>query len=151
MSKFIEKWEKQLGVNDENIEDDIPIANMNYENHEEEEEDEPTTKINSSSHIPLIEPIKERREFSSPEEFDKYYQQNKTELDQKTTHKLNKMFNIPGYRITKLKGVLSLKNIPQSRITSTMRVDALELKVNEIKDRVNACITTINNVLDKIG
>ena len=102
-------------------------------------------------HIPLIEPIKEKREFESPNDFDKYYQEHKKELEEKTTHKLNKMFNIPGYRITKIKGVLSLKNIPQSRITSTMKIDSLELKVNEMKDRLNQCINTINNVLDFIN
>ena len=115
---------------------------------------EPTTTKTTkggNNHIPLIEPIKEKREFESPDEFDKYYQEHKTELEEKTTHKLNKMFNIPGYRITKIKGVLSLKNIPQSRITSTMRIDSLELKINEMKDRLNQCINTINNVLDVIN
>ena len=109
------------------------------------------TKGGNNDHIPLIEPIKEKREFESPTEFDKYYQEHKKELEEKTTHKLNKMFNIPGYRITKIKGVLSLKNIPQSRVTSTMRIDSLELKITEMKDRLNQCINTINNVLDIIN
>ena len=101
-------------------------------------------------HIPLIEPIKEKREFASPAEFDAYYQEHKEELSDKTTHKLNKMFVIPGYRVTKIKGVLSLKNIPQSRVTSTMKIDTLEEKTNEMKDRLNLCINTINKVLDMI-
>ena len=116
---------------------------------EDEQEEEP--KIKDNNHIPLIEPIKEKREFSSPEEFDKFYQAHKDELNSKTTHKLNKMFNIPGYRITKLKGVLSLKNIPQSRITSTMKLETLELKVNEMKDRLNQCINIVNNLIDQLN
>lgn len=107
--------------------------------------------MNKVGHIPLIEPIKERREFETTDEFDEYYQQHKLDLEEYTTHKLNKMFSIPGYRITKIKGVLSLKNIPKSRITSTMKVDALEEKVNEMKDRLNMCINTINSVIDNLA
>lgn len=99
-------------------------------------------------HIPLITPIKEKQEFETPEDFDAYYQLNKDKFDHLTTHKLNKMFSIPGYRITKIKGVLSLKNIPQSRVTAAMKIETLELKVNEMKDRLNLCINTINKVMD---
>ena len=156
MSKFIEKWEKEYGVNDDQIESDTPISQMNVPLQEEEEVEEveeqeevdekPKPKI-KPNHIQLIEPIKERRNFNSAKEFDDFYQLNKDELNEKTTHKLNKMFSIPGYRITKIKGVLSLKNVPTSRVTPAMKVDALELKVNEIRDRVNECIGTVNKIL----
>ena len=142
MTDILEKWKNEFG---DNIENDC-VA----ESDEEQEEEKPLQKQNNR-HIPLIEPIKEKREFATPAEFDAFYQEHREELNEKTTHKLNKMFNIPGYRITKLKGVLSLKNIPQSRITSTMKIDTLEIKVNEMKDRLNQCINTINNVLDHLS
>lgn len=123
---------------------------LHEEDNHEFKNDDVEHKIQKVAHIPLIEPIKEKREFASPTEFDAYYQEHRQELDEKTTHKLNKMFTIPGYRITKIKGVLSLKNIPQSRVTSTMKIDALEEKTNEMKDRLNLCINTINKVIDLI-
>ena len=146
MSDIIEKWKMEHPMNFDNL-----IENDNNDVSDEEVEEEIQQKHVDNSHIPLIEPIKEKREFSTPEEFDKYYQAHKKELEEKTTHKLNKMFNIPGYRITKIKGVLSLKNIPQSRITSTMKIETLELKVNEMKDRLNQCINAINDCIDKIN
>ena len=146
MSDINQKWNYE---EDEEVESDDEheyVANFRYK-HEDDDETEQTKK---DSHIQLIEPIKEKREFQTPAEFDAYYQEHKTELEAKTTHKLNKMFNVPGYRITKIKGVLSLKNIPQSRITSTMKIETLELKVNEIRDRVNECINTVNDIVDAL-
>ena len=139
MSELIKKWENVI----DDVSEDDEDTNI-------EEEQETTSKSKNDGHIQLIEPIKEKREFSSPEEFDAFYQEHKSELEEKTTHKLNKMFNVPGYRITKIKGVLSLKNIPQSRITSTMKIETLELKVNEIRDRMNECINTVNNIVDAL-
>ena len=142
MTDILEKWKNEFG---DNIENDC-VA----ESDEEQEEEKPLQKQNNR-HIPLIEPIKEKREFATPAEFDAFYQEHREELNEKTTHKLNKMFNIPGYRITKLKGVLSLKNIPQSRITSTMKIDTLEIKVNEMKDRLNQCIKIVNGFIDQLN
>ena len=106
------------------------------------------TIVEQFAHIPLIEPIKEKKEFANPDEFDAYYKEHKDELDQKTTHKLNKMFSIPGYKVTKIKGVLSLKNIPESKITSTMKIDAIEEKVREMRDSLNMCINTVNQLIE---
>ena len=47
--------------------------------------------------------------FNTPEEFNLWYAKNKVEIDKITTHKLNTMYYIDGYRITKIKGVLCLK------------------------------------------
>ena len=60
--------------------------------------------------LKILEPIKNYlKEFNTPEEFNVFYSKNKEELDKNTTHKLNKMYHIIGYRITKIKGELMLK------------------------------------------
>ena len=145
MSDINQKWKFEEEDEIESDEEQEYVANVKLE----DDDDEPIV-LKKDNHIQLIEPIKEKREFQTPAEFDAYYQEHKAELEEKTTHKLNKMFNVPGYRITKIKGVLSLKNIPQSRITSTMKIETLELKVNEIRDRMNECINTVNNIVDAL-
>ena len=60
--------------------------------------------------LKVIEPIKNYiKEFNSPVEFNLWYAKHKEEVDSLTTHKLNKMYKIDGYRITKIKGELMLK------------------------------------------
>ena len=60
--------------------------------------------------VKVIGPIKEYlKTFNGPDEFNIWYAKNKDEVDKITTHKLNKMYHIDGFRITKIKGVLCLK------------------------------------------
>lgn len=60
--------------------------------------------------IHILQPIMNYiKEFPTPEEFNIYYNKHKEEIDNTTTHKLNKLYHIDGYRITKIKGVLMLK------------------------------------------
>ena len=60
--------------------------------------------------VKVIEPIKNYiKEFNKPVEFNLWYAKHKDEVDALTTHKLNKMYHIEGYRITKIKGELMLK------------------------------------------
>ena len=60
--------------------------------------------------LKVIEPIKNYiKEFNSPVEFNLWYAKHKEEVDVLTTHKLNKMYKIDGYRITKIKCELMLK------------------------------------------
>jgi len=49
--------------------------------------------------------------FSTFEEFNTWYYKHKDMVDPQTTHILNKKYSIPGYWITKIKGVLSLKRV----------------------------------------
>lgn len=101
--------------------------------------------------IPIIEPIKERKDFKNPDEFTVFYNQNKQLFEENTTCKLNKMFNIPGYRITKLKGVVSLKNIPESRVTCEMKVTTVEERLKDVEDKMNNMIKTMNTIIDKVN
>lgn len=85
----------------------------------------------------VIEPIKSAiKEFHSVEEFNVYYQLHKDEMDKTTTHKLNKMYRIDGYRITKIKNVLMLK-----RASDTMNVHE---EILAIKDTLNKIIKFLN-------
>ena len=60
--------------------------------------------------VNIIEPIKNFiKEFNTIDEFNAFYSLHKDEMDALTTHKLNKMYYVKGYRITKIKGVLMLK------------------------------------------
>ena len=62
--------------------------------------------------VKIIEPITHYiKEFDTPN--DSWYKSHQEELDKLTTHKLNKMYHINGYRITRIKGILSLKKAPR--------------------------------------
>ena len=50
-------------------------------------------------------------EFETKEELIEYLQKNKEELSKITTHKLNKLYQTKGYRITKIKGELGLRKV----------------------------------------
>lgn len=120
--------------------------------------------------VKTIEPIsKYVKEFASVDEFNLWYAKNKAEVDATTTHKLNKMYSVNGYRITKIKGVLMLKKYDakrQKRYFSehdeneaihelrlelegelaqiNESVEQLKTQMKEIKDTVNGIIKYIN-------
>ncbi len=60
--------------------------------------------------IPILEAFQpDIIAFDTKEEFIEYLTENKEQLDAMTTHRLNKAFEIEGYVITKVKGVIGLK------------------------------------------
>ena len=62
--------------------------------------------------VKIIEPIRSYyKTFKTIDEFNNWYLKNKSEVDEYTTHKLNKMYNVEGYRITRIKGSLCLKKV----------------------------------------
>lgn len=116
------------------------------------------------SEIKVLEPVKNViKEFDTPDEFNIYYMKNKDEIDKLTTHKLNKMFKIDGYRITRIQGTLMLRtdyaakkrlnkleirkesgsNEPEMKELSD-RIDELQSEYDEIKDRMNQLIEIVN-------
>ena len=99
--------------------------------------------------IKIIEPIKEySKVFNSPDEFNLWYTKNKDEMDNMTTHKLNKLYKIEGYRITKIKNVLMLKKDSQSTNTTTIpttnTIEQLKDEITKIKDTINQIISYLN-------
>lgn len=96
--------------------------------------------------VKVIEPIKNYlKEFNTPVEFNLWYAKNKDEVDKLTTHKLNKMYHIVGYRITKIKGILMLKEDKKVK-NDEENEDIYELKaeLEKIKETVNKIINFIN-------
>lgn len=103
--------------------------------------------------VKIIEPITHYiKEFDTPNDFDSWYKSHQEELDKLTTHKLNKMYHINGYRITRIKGVLSLKKASRKECVITdnseneQRFIAIE---NEISD-MSEDIKNIKNALQSI-
>lgn len=86
-------------------------------------------------------------EFRDVDDFNNYYQQNKDEFETTTTHMLNKKYKIPGFKITKIKGVVSLKNIqnnkPQILETVNKKMDALQHEACK-RDELNPLLERIS-------
>ena len=107
--------------------------------------------------LKVIEPIKNYiKEFNSPVEFNLWYAKHKDEVDSLTTHKLNKMYHIDGYRITKIKGELMLKKDPKLKEKEKLEatndeiheeINELREEINKIRDAVNKLIEFVNNGL----
>ena len=101
--------------------------------------------------LKVIEPIKNYiKEFNSPVEFNLWYAKHKEEVDSLTTHKLNKMYLINGYRITKIKGELMLKvdrKVKDKSENDEDEINELRDEVKNIKDTLNKLIEYVNKVL----
>lgn len=104
------------------------------------------------------------KHFKTTDEFNKYYLKNKEEMEEMTTQKLNKLYTIDGYRITKIgtrdkdgkriKGSICLKKIPESEENLTIeeingkfenKIHDLETKIKVLTNSVNKLIETINS------
>ena len=105
--------------------------------------------------VKVIGPIKEYlKMFNGPDEFNLWYAKNKDDIDKLTTHKLNKMYYIDGYRITKIKGVLCLKKDMkkhENEIETDMQND-LDLRDPQGKARSQneSIIEDIQNEIEKL-
>ncbi len=99
--------------------------------------------------LKILEPIsKYLKEFNTPEEFNIFYSKNKEELDKLTTHKLNKMYHIIGYRITKIKNELMLKKWSEKEDKNENydeQIRSIHEELNKIKATMNQIIDFINN------
>lgn len=96
--------------------------------------------------IKIIEPIKNySKVFNTPEEFNSFYTKNKEEMNSMTTHKLNKMYFIEGYRITKIKGVLMLKKWDDKEKNEN------EDELNEFKNNLKNKDIEINSIKDGLS
>lgn len=117
--------------------------------------------------VKVIGPIKEYlKTFSNPDEFNLWYAKNKDEIDNITTHKLNKMYYIDGYRITKIKGVLCLKKdirkhsndvndndtqIEHDNMINETVIDNIHNEIEQIKADILAIKTTVNDIVKAIN
>ncbi len=100
--------------------------------------------------IKILEPIKNYlKEFNSVEEFNNFYSLNKKELDQITTHKLNKMYHVKGYRITKIKGELMLKKWDENKKLIPTDESTVNLNdIEEIREEIKKIKGAVNNIIN---
>ena len=106
--------------------------------------------------LKVIEPIKNYlKEFKTVDEFNLYYSKNKDEIDSMTTHKLNKMYHIDGYRITKIKGKLCLKKWEkkhkESKHEEEEQLEFYEQEINYLKNEIEKLKITINSIINVIN
>ena len=115
--------------------------------------------------IKVIGPIKEYlKMFNGPDDFNIWYAKNKDDVDKLTTHKLNKMYHIDGYRITKIKGILCLKKDEKKPENDSIedstrpredfvrndlesiinQIEQLKLDIITIKTTINEIVKAIN-------
>ena len=107
--------------------------------------------LNDSNYksVKIIELIRSYyKTFKTSDEFNNWYLKNKSEVDEYTTHKLNKMYNVEGFRITQIKGSLCLKKVVPKQIKETsdeqqMREQSISLK-NEIQSMKKSIKEIIN-------
>lgn len=105
--------------------------------------------------IPIIEPITESVTFDSTDDFNNYYNEHKEEMEALSTCKLNKKYKIivddKPYKITKIKGVLSLRTIPQSRVSLVDKHNDLENRINDVEYKLNELIQKINDIINYVN
>ena len=102
--------------------------------------------------VKVIEPITHYlKEFDTPNDFDSWYKSHQEEMDKLTTHKLNKMYHINGYRVTRIKGVLSLKKAPKgtkSDSETEQRFMAIENEISEMSDDIKNIKLALQSIQD---
>ena len=96
-------------------------------------------------------------EFENKEEFIEYLQSNKEDMDKLTTQKLNKMYHIKGYKITKLKGEICLKKDTSCRgfqscntATEDKNENRDNTEINELKQEIQTLKSAFTNLLNKL-
>jgi len=78
---------------------------------------------------------KEIHQFKDMEEFNKYYQVNKEEVDKLTTIAINKTFHVEGYKLARYKGKLVGKPVQKVRPPSPPTHTTKNEEVNQAADR----------------
>ncbi len=104
--------------------------------------------------LKVIEPIKNYvKEFNSPVEFNLWYAKHKEEVDSLTTHKLNKMYSITGYRITKIKGELMLKvdRKIKEKEEHEGEDESIHDEINELKSEIQKIKDTMNKLIEYVN
>ena len=107
---------------------------------------------NTNMEVNVIEPITHYvKEFDTPNDFDSWYKSHQEEMDKLTTHKLNKMYHINGYRVTRIKGVLSLKKAPSKPNDSSeteQRFIAIENEISDMTDDIKNIKLALQTIQD---
>ena len=111
------------------------------------------SSTDDTSTIKVFEPFHpETVKCGDKDEFNLIYNANKEKYNEMTTQKLNKIFDVPGYKIARVNNEICLKSIkPHEKITSNDNSDALQ-KLTERIDKLEKAINNVanaHNVLSK--
>ena len=109
----------------------------------------------SETNLKVIEPIKiDVKTFQDKQEFELFYNSHKNEFENCTTTKLNRMYKIPGYRITRQKEELCLKK-DYTKNNKQESDDDNSQKFDELKDELTKMIEEVklyfNSEIEKIN
>ena len=100
--------------------------------------------------LKIIEPIRDYlKVFNSADEFNIWYTKNKDEVDTLTTNRLNKLYKINGYRITKIKGVLMLKKDTETNNSANSSLVINDL--SELQDEIKNIKSTVNQIIQYLN
>ena len=111
--------------------------------------------------LKVLEPIQlDVKTFKDKQEFELFFNSHKNEFENSTTTRLNRMYKIPGYRISRVKDELCLKkdytknNLGNSSNIDSQQFDELEEKIMKIleEERGNTeeLIEKVNENLQKL-
>jgi len=109
-----------------------------------------------SQSVEIIKPLTENtKEFNNAQDFIKYYDLNKIELDKLSTCALNKKFKVNGYHLGRKKGELKLiplnlyrpseYEIHQQDTTINDKVDILNKKIDRLYIKLEELITLLKS------
>ena len=96
--------------------------------------------------------------FDNKEEFMKYYNKHKDDMDQEKTRGLNIKYKIPGYRIGRQKNIITLYPIKpkeskvekESEVKSESESESMFKELNELLEIQSQLITKIENKVDML-
>ena len=111
--------------------------------------------------LKVLEPIQlDVKTFKDKQEFELFFNSHKNEFENSTTTRLNRMYKIPGYRISRVKDELCLKkdytknNLGNSSNIDTQQIEELEEKImkslEEERGNTEELIEKVNENLQKL-
>ena len=111
--------------------------------------------------LKVLEPIQlDVKTFKDKQEFELFFNSHKNEFENSTTTRLNRMYKIPGYRISRVKDELCLKkdytknNLGNSSNIESQQFDELEEKImkslEEERGNTEELIEKVNENLQKL-
>jgi hypothetical protein len=103
--------------------------------------------MNEIKSVKVLEPFTPEKTVFTKDEFIRFLSLHKEDLSTYSTYKLNKLFSINGYRITKLKGEISLVKIHkianESSPTPVREVSLAALKI--LDEKINYVIEVLRD------
>ena len=106
-------------------------------------------KFSNIEPLEVIEPYHPQIiQFESIEDFNTYYSKHQNDFNE-TTHKLNKKYKIPGYKLTNLKGKLKIIKDYQSKISHEASSEEIE-HIKSLEEKIKKQQTIITELQKQI-